>query len=156
MIYSEYSQLTLALMFDAHLHIGLNMPVLSKFPFVPGSPMQTEEVDKVLARLQCSHGLAMFLTWKGVMRNCGIRRVVRILLRRGHFSDGEGHHWKNAENCGKIRHFCACIFAIFPPRRGTFTHVPPLATHLCGMRHGIQISVKNVRFTLLDIITLAY
>jgi len=94
--------------------------------------MQTDEVDKVLARLQCSHGLEMFLTWKGVMRNCGIRCVVRILLRRRHFSDGGGHHWKNAENCGKIRHFCACSFAIFPQWRGTFTHVPPLATRLCG------------------------
>ena len=34
-IYSEYSQLTLAIMFDAHLHIRLNMPVLSKFDVRP-------------------------------------------------------------------------------------------------------------------------
>jgi len=101
-------------------------------PFVPGSPMQTEEVDKVLARLQCSHGLAMCLTWKGVMRNCGIRHVVRILLRRGTFfwrRGQPGHHWKNAENCGKIRHFCACFLpsrslrcfnpAVFTPQEGS-------------------------------------
>ena len=104
---------------DAHLHIRLNMPVypnsICDLPFVPGSPMQTDEVDKVLARLQCSHGLAMFLTWKGVMRNCGIRRVVRILLRRGIFLAEGDITGKMPKIAGKFVIPVHVFFAIFPP-----------------------------------------
>jgi len=97
----------------------------------------------------------MFLTWKGVMRNCGIRRVVRILLRRGHFSDGGHITGKMPKIAGKFV-ISVHVFWRFFHRDGDIHPCPFSGYAPVRLRHGIQISVKNVRFTLLDIITLAY
>ena len=102
-------------------------------PFVPGLPMQTDEVDKVLARLQCSHGLAMFLTWKGVMRNCGIRRVVRILLRRGAFFLTEGDFTgKMPKIAGKLV-ISVHVFLRFFHRDGGHSPMSPLWLRACAV-----------------------
>ena len=91
----------------------------------------------------------------------GIRRVVRILLRSGHFSDGGGHYWKNAENCGKILCMFFCDFSIVtgdihpcPPAGYTPVRYAPWNSDKC-LKRTIYF-IRHHHFSLLKSLQLKF